>query len=174
MRRIVSGWAVLTVALALASPASAHELTIYGDWKIGSFLVKRDGTLAGAIAAFGKPASRVRDGLACTVRWPRHGLRIGFYNLGGANPCRGETGFFSNARAQGTHWQTNRGLEVGDRAWRVKHLYPDATFHTNPPSWWLVTRRSQIGLGGKYPGLLAAVLDRRVAYFQVQYPAGGD
>jgi hypothetical protein len=167
------------VALAGATTASAHVFTIHGDWRIGSFAVKRDGTLAGAIDAFGRPGTRERHGVACTVRWPRHGLRIGFYNLGGQNPCRGQFGFFSNARATGPHWRTNRGLEIGDRQRRVRSLYPNALFHSGeesvfPPGWWLVTRRSQVGTGGKYPGLLATVQDRRVAQFQVRYPAGGD
>jgi hypothetical protein len=169
----------VVVALAATASASAHVFTIRGDWRIGSFAVKSDGTLGGAIDAFGQPGSRERHGIACTVRWPRHGLRIGFYNLGGQNPCRAKFGFFSNARAKGPHWRTNRGLEIGDTQRRLRNLYPGALFHSGeespyPPSWWLVTRLSQVGTGAEYPGLLAIVSDRRVAQFQVRYPAGGD
>ncbi len=178
MKRIVTAIATV-VALAAATSASAHVFTIHRDWRIGSFAVKSDGTLGGAIDAFGQPGSRERHGVACTVRWPRHGLRIGFYNLGGQNPCSAEFGFFSNARAKGPHWRTNRGLEIGDTQRRLRNLHPSALFHSGeesiyPPSWWLVTRRSQVGTGGEYPGLLAIVRDRRVLQFQVRFPAGGD
>jgi len=176
VRRATIG-ALILVVLAAAAPAAAHTYTINGDWKIGTFAVKRDGTLAGAIDAFGQPGSRDRNGEICTVRWARHGLRIVFYNLGGHNPCRPAIGFFSNARAKGTHWETNRGLEIGDGQRRLRDLYPKATFHSGdfwPDGWWLVRRWSQFGVGGWYPGVLATMAGRRVAAFRVEYPAGGD
>jgi hypothetical protein len=179
VKRLVTVIAAAAVALTAATSASAHVFTIHGDWKIGSFAVKRDGTLRGAVDAFGQPGSRTRHGEACTVRWPQHGLRIGFYNLGGHNPCLGRFGFFSNARAKGPHWRTNRGLEIGDLQSRLRDLYPNALFHSGeesvfPPSWWLVVRRSPFGTGGQYPGLLAVTQDRRITQFQVRFAAGGD
>lgn len=179
MKRVAICITATAVALLAAAPAVAHEFTIRGDWKMGSFAVKRDGTLRGAIDAFGRPGDRDRNGVACTVRWPRHGLRIHFYNLGGNNPCRPAFGFFSNARAKGPHWRTNRELEIGDRLRRLRNLYPNATFHPAEPGfwpagWWLVRRTSPIGTGGHYPGLLAKMQDRRVLQFRVRYPAGGD
>lgn len=179
MKRLVIGVAAAAVVFITAASASAHEFTISGDWKLGSFAVKRDGTLRGAIDAFGRPGSKERDGVACVVRWPRHGLKIQFYNLGGQNPCRPAFGFFSRARAQGRHWRTDRGLEIGDRQRRLRNLYPNARFHSAEPGfwpagWWLVRRWSSIGSGGYYPGLLATMQDRRVVRFHVRYPAGGD
>jgi hypothetical protein len=181
VRRLVIGIAALAVALIATATASAHEFTIRGDWKMGSFRVKRDGTLRGAIDAFGTPGDRDRlyGGDACVVRWPRHGLKIAFYNLGGHDACRPRYGFFSNARARGPHWRTDRGLEIGDRRRRLRNLYPNATFHDAEPyywpaGWWLVRRSSQYGSGGYYPGLLATLEDRRVEAFRVRYPAGGD
>jgi hypothetical protein len=179
MKRLIVATAAIAVTLSGAASASAHVFTIRGHWKIGSFLVQRDGTLGGAIDAFGKPGSRHRDGVNCTVRWPRHGLKIVFYNLGGQRPCRPATGYFSNARARGPHWQTGKGLEIGDRQRRLRRLYPNAEFHTGEPDswsagWWLVRRSSPFGTGGSYPGLLAKVRDRRVVAFHVRYPAGGD
>jgi hypothetical protein len=169
----------MTAALALTGSAGSAVFTIHGDWRMGSFRVKGDGTLGGAIDAFGKPGSRDRNGGACTVRWARHGLKIVFYNLGGSNPCRPATGFFSNARARGQHWETDKGLRIGDRQRRLRNLYPNAKFHRAlpnfyPSGWWLVPRRSQFGTGGLYPGLLAHMRDRRVVSFHVRYPAGGD
>jgi hypothetical protein len=179
MKRLVVGMSAIAVMAVGAASASAHEFTIRGDWKIGSFLVKRDGTLGGAIDAFGMPGSRARSGVSCTVRWPRHGLKIVFYNLGGRNPCRQAFGFFSNARARGPHWQTGRELEIGDRQRRLRNLYPRASFHAAEPGfwpagWWLVRRRSQFGGGGSYPGLLARMHDRHVIAFHIRYPAGGE
>ncbi|MGH3010270.1 MAG: hypothetical protein ACRDLZ_06355 [Gaiellaceae bacterium] len=179
MKRVTIGLAAVAFALVAAGPANAHVFTIHGDWKIGSFEIKRDGTLGGAVEAFGRPDSRKRHGVSCTVRWERHALKMVFYNLGGENPCRKESGLFSNARAAGPHWKTNRGLEIGDSQRRLRSLYPNARFRSGlesvlPARCWLVTRRSQLGTGGRYPGLLAKLLGERVSQFQVRYPAGGD
>lgn len=179
VKRLVIGVAATAAVFITAASASAHAFTIRGDWKMGSFAVKRDGTLRGAIDAFGRPGEKERDGLACIVRWPRHGLKINFYNLGGQNPCRPAFGFFSRARAKGPHWRTDRGLEIGDRQRRLRNLYANARFHSAEPGfwpagWWLVRRWSPIGSGGYYPGLLAKMQDRRVVQFHVRYPAGGD
>ena len=181
MRKPVIVLAAVALVLATAASASAHTFTIRGDWKMGPFLVKRDGTLRGAIDAFGTPGDRDRraGGAACVVRWPRHGLRIHFYNLGGHNACRPAHGFFSHARARGPHWETGRGLEIGDRQRRLKSLYPNARYRPAEPGfwpagWWLVRRSSPVGAGDHYPGLLATVEDRHVKAFHVRYPAGGD
>ena len=178
MKRVMIGL-IAVAALVAAGSAGAHVMTIHGDWRIGSFEIKRDGTLGGAVEAFGQPDRRNRHGVSCTVRWARHGLKILFYNLGGENPCRRSFGFFSKARAAGPHWKTDRDLRIGDGQRRLRSLYPNARFHSGeesvfPPRWWLVTRRSQVGTGGQYPGLLTKVLGPRVAQFQVRYPAGGD
>jgi hypothetical protein len=174
----VIGGALIGLMLVAASSVSAHVLTIRRDWRMGSFAVKRDGTLAGAIQAFGRPRSRFRDDGVCTARWPRHGLKIVFYNLGGENPCSRTYGFFSNARAKGPHWRTNR-LEIGDWQRRLRNLHPKARFHPAersfwPAGWWLVRRWSPFGTGGYYPGLLARMDDRRVASFHVSFAAGGE
>jgi hypothetical protein len=179
VNRLVLGAAVAASVAVLAQPARAHVFTIEADSKIGSFAVKRDGTLAGAIAAFGTPAETFRDDVVCTARWPEHGLRIVFYNLGGEDPCSPEGGFFATARASGPHWKTLRGLRIGDGQRRLRALYPNARFRSASPGfwpagWWLIRRWSPIGSGGYYPGLLAKMRDRRVVTFHVRYPAGGD
>jgi len=87
MKRLTIG-AVVTLSLVLVASAGAAVFTIHGDWKMGSFKVKRDGTLRGAIDAFGPTGSRDRNGEVCTVRWPRHGLKIVFYNLGRVEPMQ--------------------------------------------------------------------------------------
>jgi hypothetical protein len=166
-------------ALAVTSSAAAAVFTIRGDWRMGSFAVKRDGTLRGALDAFGEPSAKLRNGEVCTVRWSQHRLRIVFYNLGGRNPCRGKYGFFSHARAKGRHWSTNRKLAIGNTESRLQNLYPNAKFHSSeqgfwPAGWWLVRRESQFGTGGFYPGLLAHMHGGDVQAFYVRYAAGGD
>jgi hypothetical protein len=177
MKKLILAVAIVAMLLP-AAPSGAHVFTIHGAWRIGDFAVKRNGTLAGAIRAFGDPGSRHRRGESCVVRWPGHGLKMLFYNLGGNNPCRGRTGFFAKARAKGPHWRTDRGLERADRQRRLVRLYPHARFHGTgaawPPGWWLVRRHFHFGARQPYPGLLATIKGRRVRAFQVRFPAGGD
>lgn len=165
--------------LSTAATASAHELTVRGDHRIGSFYVKRDGTLRGAIDAFGRPSSKTGSGDSCTARWGRHGLKILFYNLGGQDACRPAHGHFGTARLRGDHWTTNHGLDIGHTVRRLRNLYPRAEWHRSEPGfwpagWWLKKARSPFGDGSAYPGLLAKMKDGRVAAFHVRYPAGGD
>jgi hypothetical protein len=175
LKKLILGGVAVVLAMGVVGAASAHTFTIRGDSKIGTFLVKRDGTLGGAIDAFGRPGDSDRNGSSCIVRWPRHGLKIFFYNLGGQNPCSRTYGYFSRARARGSHWETNRDLAIGDHQYRLRNLYPDATKHSaEEGGWWLVVRHSPYGLGGRYPGLYALMEDKRVKTLHVQFPAGGD
>jgi hypothetical protein len=158
------------LALLAAAPARAHVFTIHGASKIGAYEVKRDGTLAGAIAAFGEPTERDRRRNKCVVRWTRHGLKMVFKNRAGENPCRPAAGTFSKARAKGPHWRTGRGLERGDRIGRLEKLYPDARFRPAGPSraagWWLV--RSGARTSSAYSGLLATMKWKRVRAFHIR------
>jgi hypothetical protein len=157
------------LALLAAAPAGAHVFTIHGDWKMGRFEVNRDGTLAGAIRAFGQPTSHDRRRNRCTVRWSRHGLRMVFRNRA-ENPCRAASGMFSKARAKGPHWRTGRGLERGDRVGRLEKLYPDARFRpagaSRAAGWWLV--RSGARTSNAYSGLLAEMKWKRVRAFHIR------
>jgi hypothetical protein len=62
-----------------AAPPSPTSIAVRGDVQIGRYLVQRDGTLDGAIRAFGRPTSlrrgRYRD---CVAVWRHIGLRIAF------------------------------------------------------------------------------------------------
>jgi hypothetical protein len=181
--RLAATLAVVTaaVAVAIAAAQSATSFVVRGDVRIGGFAVKADGSLAGAIRAFGSPSSKRRPfPSACTATWSGYGLTIGFYNLGGADPCTPSGGRFSRAVMHGKRWRTSKGLRVGMVTSRVRRYYPRATWHRGlrsywPTGWWLVTRPSRIGLGdSKYPGLLAETRNGRVVSLQVRYPAGGD
>ena len=177
MRLAATAVAALALGGVGAGAASAQALVIQGDTSIAGFLVKRDGSLGGAIDALGAPSSSRRTGETCLVRWRPLGIRMSFYNLGGGNPCGRRTGRFSNAVATGPRWRTGRGLRIGDSRARLRALYPRATFHQDRfygAGWWLVTRRTQFGLPGTYPGLLARMLNRHVSGLVVRFPAGGD
>lgn len=172
---------LLVTAAALVSAGGAQaapSFVLQNDTKIGAFAVKADGSLAGAIRAFGEPRLR-RTGEACTATWAPHGLTMSFYNLGGANPCSPRFGRFSKAITHGTRWRTDRGLRIGMASGVIRRYYPRATLKRGlrfywPSGWWLVTRRELFGGGGYYPGLLAETARGRVVSFQVRYPAGGD
>jgi hypothetical protein len=172
--------AVTLAAAALAAlPAAAGAgLVIRADERLAGYRVKADGTLGGAQAAFGRPSRLVRtSSVTCSATWRSLGLRIGFYNLGGLNPCGRRTGHFSNAVAWDERWHTARGLRIGDTSRRLRRLYPAAVYGADGAGrsgWWLVKRRSRVGAGGTYPGLLAVMRQGRVYSFVVRYPAGGD
>jgi hypothetical protein len=150
---------------------AALALVIQGDTRLGSYAVKGDGSLGGAIAAFGRPSGRWRTGIGCTTRWRALGLRIDWYNLGGADPCSPRGGRFYRALVTGRGWRTAKGLRVGDSAERLRRLFPRAERHGD---WqWLVPRFYSVP-GYRYPGLAAKVVRGRVAALAVTFPAGGD
>jgi hypothetical protein len=109
---VVAAFALIASAFFRpAAPPTPTSIAVRGDVQIGRYLVHWDGTLDGAIRAFGRPTSlrrgRYQD---CVAVWRRIGLRIGFYNLGGRNPCLRQYGYFSNATMVGRHWVTARGF----------------------------------------------------------------
>jgi hypothetical protein len=178
-RRLAVLVCLVAAACILASLAAAHTFTIVSDERLGPFRVKTDGTLGGAIKAFGRPRLKHTSDQSCTATWPRHGLTIYLYNLGGSDPCTPRYGFFLRAIARGDHWRTSRGLRLGDPVSRLRSLYPSARFHTGlrgywPAGCWLVRRANRFGLPGSYPGLLAETRAGRVVAFHVRYQRGGE
>ena len=174
MRALIT--AAVALALATSPSALGHQpsFVIQGDFRIGGYAVKRDGSLRGMIAAFDQP-STVRRGTRyreiCYVAWRPIGLRVTLYNLGGSNPCLPATGHFSEALMATRIWRTSMGLRIGDSLARLRALYRNESRHG--AWWWLITRRSPYGAGGSYPGLAAKVGRGRVVAFAVRYPAGG-
>jgi hypothetical protein len=170
----------LTPAFAADPPGSRPAPpppppSIYADLYIGDFST-REGTLEAAIDALGSPTTKRRRGITCHVAWRQLAARMDFYNLGGENPCRRESGHFSRGLMKGD-WVTGRGLAIGDSPRKLRRIYPKARFHRSGfygSGWWLRTRRSPFGLGGTYPGLLARMRDGHVSGFVVRFPAGGD
>jgi hypothetical protein len=166
--------AFVALALAVAVSAVASPGTsrvIRSDEWIGTYAVKKDGTLGGAIRAFGKPTSLTpsHDGF-CGARWSGLGLRVMFYNLGGQDPCGRATGFFGEASISGRGWRTSRGAAVGDSLARLRQVFPAATPHGR--RWWLVPRFTQAT--GSYAGLSAGIRGGKVVDFQVIFGKGGE
>jgi hypothetical protein len=163
--------AALAAAAAIAAPAAASSsFVIRSDEWIGSFAVKKNGTLGGLQAAFGKQTRLTLMNDGCHATWTSIGLRVHLYNLAGKNPCSPKTGYFSDAVLSGTRWHTGAGVGVGDALARLRRLYPKARQHG--VMWWLVPRFTQAT--GSYPGLAARVVGGEVASFQVVYGAGGE
>jgi hypothetical protein len=157
--------AIIGVALAPAASAQPSSFVIQGDYKIGGYAVKKDGTLFGAIEEFGEPTSirrgryRGRVSGTCVVRWRNLGLRIIFYNLGGQDPCVPQYGFFREALLTGPRWTTTKRVRIGDPMHELYNRYRPRRFGG---AWvWLVVRYSPIGLGGYYAGLEAKGAKRR-------------
>ena len=176
MKRRLALVASLTAlaAAGFAMPSTA-AIVVRGDVQIGRFHVKRDGTLHGAIRAFGKPTS-VRRGRYqdCVARWRPIRLRISFYNLGGKDPCKPQWGYFSSALMTGNHWQTARGLRIGEPSRRMFALYAPRVWFLAGGWWSILRRHSPFGDGGLYGALNVKLLRGWVVAFRVVYPAGGD
>ena len=178
--RLAAVVATLLVMAATREPASATSFIVRGNSKIGAFAVKADGTLFGAIRAFGNPDSLRGRRESCIAVWGAYGLTIHFYNLGGQNACAPQYGFFSRAFMRGKRWRTASGLRIGAPVRLILRYHPRATWHPGeryfwPSGWWLVVRTSPYGPGDTpYPGLLAETRKGLVFGFQVRYAAGGD
>jgi hypothetical protein len=177
--RAVCFGALVAAAACVVPLAAAHVFTVVTDERLGSFRVKTDGTLGGAISAFGTPKLDRGSDVTCRATWVRHALTIDFYNLGGGDPCSRRFGFFGRAIMRGDHWRTSKGLRLGDPVARLRRLYPTARFHIGkrgfrPSGWWLVVRKNRFGLPGTSPGLLAETRNGRVTAFRVQYQRGGE
>ena len=174
--KLVLVLSIVAGALAALAPA-AGALVVRNDVRLADYRIKADGTLLGARRAFGTPSSLDRTSdITCSATWSSLGLRIGFYNLGGLNPCGRRTGHFSHAVVTSERWRTPRGLRIGDTGRKLRRLYPAADYHRDPGArgWWLVERRTQVGAGGTYPGLRAVMRHGRVRSLVARYPAGGD
>ena len=146
--------------------AAPPPLVVHADARISSYRIKSDGSFRGAVAAFGKPVVRHPPNRGCVASWPRLGLRIGFYNLGGADQCT----WFHDAQLTRSGSRTANGLRIGDSAARALRLFPHATRHRD---WfWLITRTST--LSAPAPALAARITRGRVSMLQVVYPRDGD
>jgi hypothetical protein len=154
---------------------------IFGDYRIGTFALKADGSLGGLIRAFGRPSGRWHDGYGCRTRWRSLGLQVALYNVKGADACTETGGRFGYAEVTGTNWKTSKGLAIGDSAARANELFPKARYYPvgKKHVWlWLIHRHvypigRRIYRGHDYSGLAAKIVGGRVVALRVQYPGGG-
>jgi hypothetical protein len=151
---------------------------IQGDTTIGGYLVKKDGTLFGALQRFGTPTRTRRDPVSgwngCEVIWRHLGLRIYFYNLAGQDPCRPQYGYFRDALVTGKRWRTASGLRIGDPMRWIYRYHPRAK-PIGTGAWWsLLQRTPPWGDGRGYAALAAKVNRGTVSAFSVWFQAGGE
>lgn len=190
-----SAFTVIVAAAALCVPpagATAHARSFVVEsgptsQQVGDFVVWRDPTYRGAIAAFG-PASFCRlirgDPTWAMAAWLSLGLHIELRTYG--SPPAGETGCtapdsirVAAVTLTDRRWRTTRGLRIGDRAARLKRLYPAARVHS-PRSRWIVTTVSRCAIGvcpRKYvvvPRLIGRLTGGRVSAFVLPVGAQGD
>lgn len=180
-RRVILSAAAGTLSafvLSGAHAAAPSSYVIQADNKIGGFAVKKNGRLGGAIDEFGTPTRYRRDRTGwngCIVNWSSLRLEIFFYNLGGADSCKPETGYFRNAILTGRQWRTASGLRIGQPARFILRYHPRARRDAKARNlWWLVTRKWPFGDGGNYAALTAKVHRGRVSAFLVYHQSGGE
>jgi hypothetical protein len=157
---------VIALAAILAATASASpNFVIRRDKDIGGFVLASNGKLSGAIAVYGKPASRQQFGYdECTVVGPDLGIQSTFSHSFD-DPCA-FNGCHLESMITGQRWRTDKGLRVGDSLKRLRHLYPHGKVFLGN-RWSLLTRP----FGGTgVPTLLATLKAGRVNTLTVRSP----
>jgi hypothetical protein len=141
--------------------------------RVGLFNVELDGSAQGAVKVLGAPKRTEPDGNACVAEWPREGVEMHLYDLGGGDPCF--DGSFCYAEITGPEWATRKGLKARDRTRRMLALYPDAEYI---PEAGLVRRYvlqpPTAPCGPAKGGLEALTASGRVFALRVSFLAGGD
>jgi hypothetical protein len=170
--------APIAVAVSLllctgASAASANDRRVVLNERIGSYRNYLQGGYAGAVKAFGRPASSgsFPQSNLCTLRWLRLGLDMDFITLRlGKCATAGLAGWY-RAKIRSREWLVGRGIRVGDTVRSMRRLYPRATFDGRPPgqpTWTLVSIDGEEL--GRLPVLTAVVWDGRITEIHLPYP----
>jgi len=167
---------LLVAALALTLPVVAGSLNksmvIQGNAQIGSYKLRIDPTLQGAIEVFGTPKIR-RERFGCTARWVGQGISMSFYNLGGQDACKPQYGYFRFATITAKGWRTVKGLGIGDTSYKMHALYRRVRWDTQ--QWAGISFNTQaMFVHGAYSTVQAKIMNGRVVAFRVWYPAGGE
>jgi hypothetical protein len=181
LRGVAIALAVAAVAApaAVARPGGTIQTGANGVTALGSWHVSTHPTFQSAVRALGA-ASAVHvhtHGSFCTGTgtWNKLGLRVAF-TLFSADPycarVRAQTGTISGAAGRG-HWQTTRGLRVGDSVGTLKRLYPRAVKEAG--GWAIVySRHSVIAEGSRLDIVTAQVKGNRVSGFKLWFGGAGD
>jgi hypothetical protein len=177
--------AISLAAAAVAAPAAAArpggmiQTGPNGVTALGSWHVSTHSTFPGAVRALGA-ANAVHvhtHGNSCTGTgtWSKLGLRVVFTSFSADPYCarvRAQTGTISGAAGR-QHWQTTRGLRVGDSLGTLKQLYPRAI--KGRDGWAIVySRHSVVAEGSRLDIVTAQVSGNRVSSFQLWIGGAGD
>ncbi|HSC03467.1 MAG TPA: hypothetical protein VLC49_09115 [Solirubrobacteraceae bacterium] len=167
------------VPAAVARPGGMIQTGRNGVTALGSWHVSTHSTFPAAVRALGA-ASAVHvhsHGNSCTgaATWRKFGLRIVFTSFSVDPYCaavRAQTGTISGAAGR-RHWQTTRGLRVGDSLGTLKRLYPRAI--KGHGGWAIVySRHSVIAEGSRLDIVTAQVKGNRVSAFSLWIGGAGD
>ena len=171
--------AAVAAPAATARPGGTIQAGRGGVTALGSWHVSTHPTFPAAVRALGA-ASAVHvhtHGNSCTGTgtWRKFGLRILFTSFSVDPYCaavRAQTGTISGAAGR-RHWQTTRGLRVGDTLGTLKRLYPRAI--KSRGGWAIVySRHSVIAEGSRLDIVTAQVKGNRVSSFQLWIGGAGD
>jgi hypothetical protein len=164
---------------AAARPGGTIRTGPNGVTALGSWHVATHPTFPAAVRALGA-ANAVHahsSGNSCTGTgvWSGLGLRVLFTSFGGDPYCQGalaQTGTISGAAGR-QHWQTARGLRVGDGVSKLKRLYPQAV-HA-PGGWAIVySLHSVIAEGSRLDIVTAQIKHHHVSAFRLWIGGAGD
>jgi hypothetical protein len=184
-RRIAILVAISLAAVGVAAPAAAAkpggsiQTGPNGVTALGSWHVSTHSTFPAAVRALGA-ANQVQahpHGSSCTGigTWSGLGLRVVFTSFSTDPYCkavRAQTGTISGAAGR-RHWQTARGLRVGDSLGKLKQLYPKAV--KGHGGWAIVySLHSVIAEGSRLDIVTAQVKGNRVSAFKLWIGGAGD
>jgi hypothetical protein len=171
--------AVVVAPAATASPGGMIATGRGGVTALGSWHVSAHPTFQAAVRALGA-ANAVKvhtHGNSCTGTgtWTKFGLRIVFTSFSSDPYCahvRAQTGTISGAAGR-EHWQTARGLRVGDSLATLKQFYPRAIKRRG--GWAIVySRHSVIAEGSRLDIVTAQIKGNRVSAFTLWIGGAGD
>lgn len=177
MSKCVAVLAVVCLGLAIPATVQAKTYRVVvsaehsQDGHVGRIGSWRTfgGTYRSAVRYFGRPVSVKHVRYDCRVRWA-NGLRIDFVNLGAGSQCV----YPQALRITSNHFVTQTGLKVGADSASISALYPAATFDPDQGRWSLVSAWTNIGDGGDYAALSAAVSQGMVTALFGWVGAGGE
>jgi hypothetical protein len=171
--------AAVAAPAATARPGGTIQTGANGVTALGSWHVATHPSFQSAVRALGA-ASAVHvhtHGNSCTGTgaWSGLGLRVLFTSFsvdpywGGGSAQKGTISGVSGRR----HWQTARGLRVGDSVGKLKRLYPRAI--RGRGGWAIVySRHSVVAEGSRLDIVTAQVKANRVSAFTLWIGGAGD
>jgi hypothetical protein len=164
---------------ATARPGGTIQTGSNGVTALGSWHVSTHPTFPAAVRALGA-ANAVHahsSGNSCTGTgvWSGLGLRVLFTSFGGDPYCQGalaQRGTISGAAGR-QHWQTQRGLRVGDSVGKLKRLYPRAVHGRG--GWAIVySLHSVVAEGSRLDIVTAQIKHNRVFALRLWIGGAGD